>query len=751
MEHDQFKSAPVPHSQVYSRLDDSDEGGLALGEIIGILMEYRWVIAAVTALGVLLGAAWAFIVKPVYRADALVQVEEKGPGGSSAMSALKDLGPLLGIGGDTTVAAEQEILNSRLVLEKVIQKKRLNIQADPRYFPLVGQAIARRYKGEGLNTPWFGLSSFAWGGEDIQVDALDVPRDWLDQKLVFVLGEGGRFELFADDDEPVLTGKIGERATSKGFSIFVPKVVARPGTRFKLMRLSPDEALARLTKQYTVKERGKKSGILEVSLKGEDADRIGVVLDDILNTYVRQNVERRSAEAENTLKFLETQLPEVKRQLDAAEAAYNGYRQSRGSLDLSLETQSVLGSIVEVDNQIVALKQERDELRQYFTPEHPRIQAADAKLEKLKARRAEFDGAISKLPDTQQTVLRLARDVEVYTTLYTDLVNTAQQLRVTKAGTIGDVRIVDVAAVTNLPVSLKPIAIIAIGSVLGVLSSFVVVWVLRSLNVVVEDPEEVESKLGLPVYASIPHSNEEVTISKRNKSAKGMGTLLAVSNPEDDAIESLRSLRTTIHFALLDAQQNSLLITGASPGLGKSFISKNLGAVLAQAGKRVVIVDADLRRGHINKEFGLAREAGISEFVADSVKLDEIIKPTSVSNLWVVTTGQIPPNPSELLMHLRFEELLEKLAERFDTLIVDAPPILAVSDAAIIGRHVGATLMVARAGRHPIRELEQAVKRLNQSGVQVKGFVFNDLDTDRQRYRYGYKGYVYRYSYSNKT
>lgn len=751
MENDQFKSAQVPQSQIYSPIDDKDEEGLALGELIGILMEYRWVVVAVTALGILLGVAWSFIVRPVYRADALVQVEEKGPGGSSAMSALKDLGPLLGIGGDTTVAAEQEILNSRLVLGKVIQKKRLNIQADPRYFPIIGRAIARRYKDEGLNSPWVGLSSFAWGGEEIQVDALEVPRDLLDQKLTFVLGDNGSFNVFADYEVPVLTGKVGERASSKGYSIFVPKVVARPGTRFTLVRLSADEALDKLTKQYAIKERGKKSGILEVSLKGEEADKIGVILDDILNTYVRQNVERRSAEAESTLKFLETQLPEIKRQLDAAEAAYNSYRQNRGSLDLSIETQSVLGSIVDVDNQIVALKQERDELRQYFTSEHPRIQATDAKLEKLKARRAEFDGAISKLPDTQQTVLRLARDVEVYTTLYTDLVNTAQQLRVTKAGTVGDVRIVDPAAVTTQPIGLKPVAVVGIGAFVGLIFSFGVVWLVRSLNVVVEDPEEVESKLGLPVYASIPHSNEEVAISKRGKSVKGAGSLLAVSNPEDDAIESLRSLRTTIHFALLDAQQNSLLITGASPGLGKSFISKNLGAVLAQAGKRVVIVDADLRRGHINKEFGLSRETGVSEYVAGSANIDSIVKPTSVENLWVITTGQIPPNPSELLMHLRFEELLENLSERFDTVIVDAPPILAVSDAAIIGRHVGATLMVARAGRHPIRELEQAVKRLHQSGVQVKGFVFNDLNTDRQRYRYGYKGYVYRYSYKEKA
>ena len=414
---------------------------------------------------------------------------------------------------------------------------------------------------------------------------------------------------------------------------------------------------------------------------------------------------------------------------------------------MSLETQGVLKSVVEVEDAAVKLKQEREELRQRFTAEHPTVQAVDAKLARLNDRRKQFDGEVSRLPETQQTVLRLARDVEVSTKLYTELLNTAQQLKVSKAGTVGDVRVIDPAAVARQPIGAKPLAILSIAMLLGLVVSLITIWLLRTLRVVVEDPETIEAQLGLPVYATVPHSKSELALDRRLKKGEGTGELLAVKFPEDDAIESLRSLRTTLHFALLDAQQNSLLITGSSPGLGKSFISKNLGAVLAQLGKRVVIIDADMRRGHINKEFGLPRAMGVSEFVTGQATLENIIKPTSVPNLYVVTTGQIPPNPSELLMHSRFEELLKQLSKQFDNLIVDAPPVLAVSDAAIIGRHVGATLMVARAGKHPIRELEQAVKRMNQAGVQVKGFVFNDLNTDRQRYRYGYKGYVYRYSY----
>lgn len=743
MDNENLKAAAgIPGQQIANSNEEPE--GLAVGEIVAVVMEHRWLVATVTAVAVLMGVAWSVVSKPVYRADGLIQVEEK----ASGMSALKELQPLLG--DSTTVSAELEILTSRMVLGRVIDKLKLNIDVQPKYFPLIGSAIARRYKGEQPNEPVLGLTSYAWGGDVLRVDSLDVPRDAHNKPLILTAGEKGRFELADADGDLVVAGSVGARAEGHQFSIFVSNLTARPGTRFVVVKRSTEAAVAALRRDFAAKERGKKSGIVEVSLQGGDADRNATVLDDILKTYVRQNVERRSAEAENTLKFLETQLPTLKQEMDAAEAAYNAYRQSRGSLDLNLETQSVLQSLVEVDNQIVALKQERDELRQSFTPEHPRVQAVDQRLERLRERRKQFDSEVNKLPDTQQKVLRLARDVEVSTTLYTNLVNTAQQLKVSKAGTVGDVRVIDAAAVASEPVGIKAPAKIAISALLGLIASLGIVWLKRSLRVVIEDPEIIESQLGLPVYATIPHSEDEVALFGRARKGK-TGELLAISKPEDDAVESLRGLRTTIHFALMDAGHNSILITGSSPGLGKSFISKNLGAVLAQAGARVVIIDADLRRGHINKEFGLRREVGVSEYVAGTVKIEDIVKPTAVPNLWVVTTGQIPPNPSELLMHLRFEQMLQQLGEQFDTLIIDAPPILAVSDAAIIGRIAGATLMVARAGHHPVSELEQAVKRLNHAGVQVKGFVFNDLNTDRQRYRYGYKGYVYRYSYQNKA
>lgn len=721
---------------------NGDDEELNIGELIATFLEYKWLIVAVTGLISLLGVLYILLATPIYRADALLQIEDKKNGG---LTALKDLSPLL---GDTTaVVGEVEIIKSRRIIGQVVNRLQLDIEAKPRHFPFIGRALARRYKETAPASPFLGLGSFAWGGEQIKVERLEVPTDEIGERLTLIAGSDGHYQLLDSDKELVLTGIVGQSAEARGFKIFVSQLVARPDTRFKLVRTTQQDAIEDLLEQLTVKEVVKQSGVVALTLSGPDADLTARTLADITNTYIRQNVEYRSSEAEKTLKFLEVQLPALKTQVDNAEAAYNNYRKTRGSVDLSLETQGVLGSLVDVDKDLVKLQQERESLRQGFTAEHPRIQAIDAQIARLRAKSGQFNSEVSKLPETQQNVLRLKRDLDLSAGLYMDLLNSAQQLRVSKEGTIGDARIVDTAALASKPIWPKKPIILAASLVLGFLVSLTLVWLLKALRVVVEDPEKIEKHLGLPVYATIPRSADEISISNRAKASKNVAELLAISHPEDDAIESLRSLRTTIHFALLDSAKGSLLITGPCPGIGKSFISKNLGAVLAQTGKRVVVVDADLRKGHINKEFGFKRDHGVSEYVIGTSTIDAILKQTQVPGLTVVTTGQIPPNPSELLMHPRFEQLLEKLGDDFDIVIVDAPPILAVSDAAIIGRLTGATLLVARAGQHPLREIEQAVKRLHQSGVHVKGCVFNDMDTTRQRYRYGYAGYQYRYSY----
>jgi len=736
----------APHFQEHEAVPAAP-ADIDLAEMFGALLESKWLIAAVTFVAVLLGGAYLYVTTPVFEVDALLQIEDKqsGVSGLAEMSAL--------FSGETPVTAEVEILSSRLVLGDAVSRLRLDIAASPRYFPVIGRAMARRHDPtQGIADALFGLRSFGWGGELIQVDTLDVPKDYEGEDLALIAGENGGFTLENPSGNALLDGRVGETATrdlGNGFTvkIFVSRLVAAPGTEFILRKSSRLQAIQRLRDALVAAEQGKQSGVIRVTLDGTQPIAITSTLNEIVNIYLRQNVERKSKEAEQRLAFLEEQLPQVKEQLQAAEAVFNTYRLQHGSVDLPAETQSLLQRVVATEQEISQLRQKRDELLQRFTAAHPTVAAVDAQLSRLSGQLARLNDQVKVLPDTQQEILRLSRDVEVNTALYNALLNGAQELKVAKAGTVGNVRVVDYALPPDAPVRPQKGLIMLVALAFGLVFGVVAAIVRRAIQSrAVHDPKVVEQTFGMPVYATVPHSATQEKLAKRQGRAAGENLILAALESDDLSVESLRSLRTSLHFMLLEAPNNVIMITGPSPGIGKSFVSMNLAAVLASAGRRVVVVDADMRKGHLNRYVGLPRDGGLSEVISGQAALTESIHRTPVEGLDLIPTGALPPNPAELLMHPRFGDVLSELSASYDLVLVDCPPIMAVTDAALVGRHAGASLLVIKAGVHPIREVEQSIKRLQQAGVQVRGFIFNDLEVSRSRH-YGYGRYAYQYSY----
>ena len=722
---------------------DSQDQVASLGDMIVSLLEFKWLILSVMALSVIAGVFVAFTNTPgpVYRADALVQVDQGGAG----------LGSIPGLPSlfnqSASVTAEAEILRSRTILGRVVDQMDLQVRAEPLYAPVVGHAIARRHRGATLREPLFGLDEYAWGGERIQVEHLDLPPALIGHPLTLLAGDNGAFSLVDSAGTILLEGSAGGMVLGDGISIEVAELRARPGTQFLVRRVGRDAAIGDLRSRIVVEEVGR-SGMLRVALTGPDPHTLPEVLNEIINTYVRQNIEYRSSEAGERLDFLEAQLPIIQSQVDAAQAAHNEYLRTRGSVSLTSDTQNLMRSIVEVERELVRLEQERELIRQRFTERHPDFASLDPTINQLLERRARLERDLGRLPEDQQTAAQLQRDVDSSRALYNTMLQSAQQLRMARAGAgVSDVRIIDTATVSGASFASAHRAVL-ISVFFGVLLSLGLVFFIRALRVAVDDPETLEKRLGLPVYTVIPHSKSEKKVGRASRQRKGSASLLALTNPEDEAMESLRALRTWLHYVLADsAQGSSVLITGSGKEVGKSFVSKNLAVVLAQSGKRVVLIDGDLRKGTIHRAFGLPRDPGITEFFTGQAELKDVLRPTPQDGLTVLTTGQLPPNPSEMLMQPGFENLLKQLASDFDFLIIDGPPVLAVSDAAILGRYVAATLLVARAGRHPVSELEQAIKRLAKAGVDAQGFIFNDLDVNRQRYAYGSKGYVYTYDY----
>lgn len=738
-------------------VSSSGDDTIDLGELLSILVDGKWLVIVITFAVFSMGIIKAFIDTPIYKVDAMLQVNEK----SQTMVGMEPLNDIFG--NKLPVMAEIELIKSRKVLGTVVKNLDLEIIAKPKYFPLVGETIARRFQrrnqDNAVSSSIFGQAKYAWGGEAIQVSTLTVPDDLKDEQFILLAGHQGQFQLIFND-EVILEGAAG-KLTSKHIenfqqpvTLFVSLLRARPGTQFILMRQSENNAIHQLRNVLTVSEKGKGTGILELTLESHSADHAVRVLNEIANIYVQQNVEYKSAESQKTLEFLDKQLPILKDQMETATSILNEYKNKKGSVDLTTETQNILKEVVEIKTQVTLLQQKRDELKEKFAGSHPNIIAVDRQIARLQEQLQSHNKMIKALPETQQVIMGLSGDVNISTSLYSTLLNNAQTLRVAKAGTVGDVRVIDYAILPDMAIKPNKLLIIGVAFALGLLLGVVAVFVRKLLLRGIEDPDLIEKQLHIPVYATISHSKDQELLNrelnKSNKSVRRNSPLvLSLRNREDVAIESLRSLRTTIHFSLLEAQNNIIVITGPSPGVGKTFVSSNLATVMADAGKKILLIDADMRKGAINKMFGINRENGLSELILNTTSVQDATRKIPLANIDFIPTGTIPPNPSELLLHERFGQILEGFTEKYDLIIIDSPPILAVTDAAIIGQLSGAAFMVIKAGMHTKRELEQSIRRFSQSGVTIKGIVFNDMPQSSSRYGYGYQygRYVYQYSY----
>ncbi|WP_351123742.1 polysaccharide biosynthesis tyrosine autokinase [Shewanella sp. T24-MNA-CIBAN-0130] len=721
--------------------------------LLGALLDRKYFIIILTALFMLAGVVYAVLSTPIYQATAMLQVED---GGGASVPGLDDMAGMF----ESTSAAvtEIELLKSRSVIGEAVDKLTLDIVAKPNLFPFIGARSFRHFtpiNAGDIAEPSFGASSYAWGGESINIFRFDVPKNAIGKGFTLIALNNNGVALLNSDDEQILKGKVGQELSNAQYSLTVRSLQARPGTQFTLVRRNRLNTILDLQTDIGASEKGKDSGIINLSLQSDSPLYAENVLDKVAAIYVRRNVERNSAEAQKSLEFLEVQLPEIKKQLELAEQRFNDYQIKRQSINITLETQGVLEQVVKLETKLQELHLKRLEVGRKFKKNHPKYQALIEQISAVSEQKKQLVAEVGNLPETQQELLRLKRDVEVSNEIYTMLLGKTQELDIVRAGTVGNVRIIDSAAVnTSKPVKPKKALIVVMATMLGGMLAVAIVLLQKALNKGVVDPSEIEA-IGLPVYASVPYSDNQDKLldfsqSRKARTAKAKAkakTILALENPADLSIEALRSLRTSLHFAMMEAKNNIIAISGPSPGVGKSFISVNLAVVLAQSGKKVLIIDADLRKGYLQTQFGLKWDDGLSDYLSGQLTLEQITKPSQVEGLNVITRGQIPPNPSELLMHDNFSKLVEEVSAAYDIIIIDTPPILAVTDPAIVSAHTGTTLLVVRFGQNHLREIELTRNRFEQNGIDVKGVVFNGL-IKKASNAYGYYGY-YNYEYKS--
>jgi tyrosine-protein kinase Etk/Wzc len=672
-----------------------------------------------------------------YAVDALVQVEDS-KGASAAL--LGDLSSM--IEQKSPAQAEIEILKSRLVLGTVIDRLNLNIRVSATEDSFWNRLIAKHeYATEYSEKSVL----FKDNQKSFDIRQFEIPQYFQDKNLILSF-ESGKYNLTdSTTNQVVFSAPLNQISQLQSeYGLWKVAIFSQDSfdVAYNIRKQSLPSAMQTLTASYSVAEKGKMTGVLGLNYQGEDKQHITQVLNAILTAYSQQNIERRTAETAQTLKFLEDQLPELKQQLDVAEREFNRFRQQYNTVDVTKESELYLTQSITLETQKVQLEQQVAEAAAKYTGEHPVMQQMNAQLGAINSKIAELDGTLRRLPELQRQYLQLFREVEVKQQLYTGLLNSYQQLRIAKAGEIGNVRIVDTAVEPIEPIKPKKLQILILSIFLGAFLGTLLALLRNMMRSGIKDANQIENDLDLPVYATVPRSVIQESRIKLLKKKKNI-PILAVKDSGDIAIESLRSMRTAIHFALMNATNNVIAISGPAPEIGKSFITTNLATILAQGGKRVLVIDGDMRRGYLHKYFNAEVQPGLAELLNHQNSYEDIIHSSAVENLFFVTRGKSPVNPSELLSTDQFKTFLDQASAHFDHVLIDTPPVLAVTDGIIIAQYAGVNLLIARHGKTQIKELEITVNRFEQANVKVNGVILNDV----QKGAAGSYGYNYAYAY----
>ena len=724
--------------QVPDMAKDANSGELKT--YFHVIFDNLWLIAAVAFVVGIAGTLYALGTRSVYEANMTLLVEETSP--NAGRNILSEASALFETRKATV--SEMELLRSRLVIAPVLDTLRLHIDVQPRYFPLIGAAIADARPDELSQPGLFGFGGYVWGREKMDVSTFNVSGAAPNRDFVVTAKADNGYRIRDPQSRTAWDGKVGiplrVKLANGEIEVMVEHIDAKPGAQFLLRRLSKQSRIAGIQNALRITEQGKQSGIVEVRLQGENPELVQATLEEIAREYLRQALARKREDAEKSLAFLDMQLLPLKAQLDQSEREYSQFRNRNGTVDLVAEARVGVEQSAAARTRRAELQQRKADLLAKYGERHPILMGIDNQLTDMDQEASKEGKLIKAIPAIEQDDTRLARDIKVKSDLYASLSNTAQQLRIRAASKTSNVRLVDAPTFPEAPIKPNRSLIISVAVMLGLFLGMVAAFVKRAAATGIDGPKEIEKMLGARVVqVTIPHSSYQQQLIKQSARGARQIPMLARVAPEDPAIEALRGFRAALQYSMPYFRNNIVMITGPTARLGKSFISANGATVIAASGKRVLLIDADLRDGDLHRYFGSEPAPGLHEAISGAISVDKIIRREVMKNLDFIPTGKWPRNPSEFLTNANFGVLLELMSREYDLVIIDAPRVLGVADALIIGAHAGAVFLLARAGTTSEDEINESIKRLNQAGIAPEGILFNDLKVRRGTPEYQYK------------
>lgn len=713
-------------------------------------------------------ALYTFIMKPIYEASATLHVKDE-KGGKGGI-----LGDLAMLNSSNPVDAELEILKSRSNAEEVVKRLRLT------------WGVTK--KSSGLN---FKITDFSSTSTE--------------PEYTIELTGPDSFRVKADDGSPEVQGKAGQLIRTPTMTLLLSDVKGQAGDSFRLKQRHFNKTVVALRKAIKASEVGKKTNIIKVTYSNTDPVLSRDVVNTLVQAYLDQTLSFKTEEASRTVTFVEDQLKGTRDELDQSEKNLQTYKSASGVVKLDAEAEELVKKLSEIEKDRAAVNLQRKQVEfalaalqearrkgQVYTPavfkddpligsmatrltelevqkralvsenteSHPQVKAVQSQIDQIQKKLQstyetsklnlakqetsiqqqllQYEAKMRTLPAAERDLARLMRLSKVNADIYMFLLQKHEEARIAKASTISNIKVVDPAITPDNPVKPQKKKNLLLGLLVGLMFGVGAAFFMDYLDDTIKDEEEAKRALGWPLLAMIPAIESSGDIASTSRASR----LIVQHMPKSSVAEAFRGLRTAIHFSSLKRDTKVVMITSSFPGEGKSTIAANLALTFAQAGNRVILIDCDLRRPSMNTIFEQPRSPGVTEVLAGDVLLSEALHTTDIDNINLLTAGTIPPNPAELLCSDNMRDLLVGLREAYDIVIIDAPPVIPVTDAPLLTAFTDMVVVVLESGRIPIKAAQRMKELLQSVQAPVAGFVLNDR-TALFSETYGYYGKGY--------
>lgn len=739
--------------------------------LFGLLLNGWKTILGCALLSLIIGITYSrYSYKPIYQTDALVKISD-----SKGVSALGNNISELMESGVSPVEDERMLIKSRLVLEPVVQKLHLDIELSN---PELG--FLDRMASPQQPTPTSdeaGVSLDTKNGS-IEVNNFEVPKSYLNKPFTLTsTPEGFNLKLSSMPELMSLDGKLGEVSTFKlpeGPLVIRVNKLPTNGQQIAIKKLSMPAATKALNNSLLIQQQEKGTSYLQLVLTGPNQQQITRILDSIVDEYAYRNQALSTKETTTTLEFMESQIPELKKNLEESEEAFNRFREQYGTIDVSKEADILLSEKSRIEGQFSELNLKKAELLTYYTAEHPLVIQINDQIQEINARRNEITQMVAEMPVIQREFLKLSQDLDINREIYLTMLKNYQQLKIARAGQIGEVRVIDTPINTFDQTASQGPRVWAVSFLLGMSIGAFIILIRSLMYRTIKQADALESKTGVPVIATIPRSKK---INQLQKSKPLGDSLLSVVDHNSVSYESIKSLRTSLLLyppAVSKIKNDNkdrariIVIAGESPDVGKSFVSANLAESFGQLGKRVLVIDGDMRLGEQHHTFIIDDHTGLADYLSQSIAntrlvtedtlhrhksnseitvsaedLATYVHRTGFDNIDLMPRGKKPSNPTSLLSSAHYEQLIIKLSDYYDYILIDTPPILAASDAILMAQFADQVIMVSRYNQTLEGQFINAINQLNKAQVKVSGIVINDMTSSiMSKYSDGYN-YTY--------